>query len=433
MFPKLHTYTLTNGLKVLLIPIKDIKTVATSLTFDIGYLEETPENDGLAHLAEHIVSRFITNHTSVKKLKSSGNFVYTNAHTNHFKTDYHIHSSTKFLPDLLDAYLPLYDFNHTDKHIFKKELGAVIVELKQIISNKDTYIFYKNMPELIFGSKHTLVNDPISEIKNLVKKSECDLVSFVRQFYKSSNSVLTIVGNIEVSKTLKMIKEKYGSIEKGNARHLRILKVPISQKPHYNFEVSKTSKLNNLYLTFTTDTINQSKNVAIIHVLKKILVELNDSSILFARLRSKLGVIYSPKIMKFINNHYGLFIINYNIESKNYDKGFCELIDILNELKDDTVDENLFNLAKDKILFEISQNKYNYTPQDYLKYSDYILQNRDLINPLDFYNKYTKHLTLNDIKKWCRSVFTKNNSYLCIVGEKDLFHDSSIKELKKLG
>ena len=433
MFPKFHTYTLTNGLTILLIPIKDIKTVATSLTFDIGYLEETKENDGLAHFAEHILSRFITNHTTVKKLKSSGNFVYTNAHTNHFKTEYHIHSSTKFLPNILDAYLPLFDFNHTDKHIFKKELGAVIVELKQIISNKDKYIFYKNMPELIFGSKHILVNDPISEIKNLVKKGECDLVSFVRQFYNPSNSVLTIVGNIDLTKTLKIIKERFNTINKGKLRPHRLLKVPNSKSSHYNFEVSKNSKLNNLYLTFTCNTINQGKNVAIIHVLKKILVELNDTSILFARLRSKLGVIYSPKIMKFINNHYGLFIINYNIESKNYDKGFNELITILNELKDAKVDENLFNLAKDKILFEISQHKYNYTPQDYLKYSNYILQERELKNPLEFYNKYTKHLTLNDIRKWSRSVFTKNNSYLCIVGEKDLFKESSIKELKKLG
>ena len=102
-------------------------------------------------------------------------------------------------------------------------------------------------------------------------------------------------------------------------------------------------------------------------------------------------------------------------------------------MKNDKVDENLFNLAKDKILFEISQNKYNYTPQDYLKYTDYVLQGRDLISPLEFYNKYTKHLTLNDIRRWCKTVFIKSNSYLCIVGEKDLFKASSIKELKKLG
>ena len=172
--------------------------------------------------------------------------------------------------------------------------------------------------------------------------------------------------------------------------------------------------------------------MAIIDVLKKILVELNDSSILFSRLRSKLGVIYSPKIKNYINNHYGLFIINYNIETKNYDKGFTELISILNELKSDKIDENLFNLAKDKILFEISQNQYNYTPQDYLDYSDYVLQGREIMSPIEFYNKYTKHVTLNDIKKWCGKVFVKNNSYLCIIGGTDLFKTSSIKELNKL-
>ena len=49
MFPKFHTYTLDNGLNVLLIPIKDIKTIATSLTFDVGYLEETKQNIVVIH------------------------------------------------------------------------------------------------------------------------------------------------------------------------------------------------------------------------------------------------------------------------------------------------------------------------------------------------------------------------------------------------
>ena len=38
----------------------------------------------------------------------------------------------------------------SDSNLFKKELGAVIVELKQIISNKDKYVAYKNIPEMIY-------------------------------------------------------------------------------------------------------------------------------------------------------------------------------------------------------------------------------------------------------------------------------------------
>ena len=432
MFPKIYNYELNNGIKIILVPIKNIKNVATSLTFDIGYLEESKEQDGLAHFAEHFVSRYITQHTNVKDIKAKGNFVYSNAHTNHFKTDYHIYSSNKFLNNILECYVPLFNFNRTDRNIFYKEMGAVIVELKQIISNKDKYIFYKNMPELVFGEKGVMVNDPVPEIKNLVKKTECELINFVQKYYNPVNSIITIAGDFDRIKILKFIKSKFMSIESGIPRPHRIIKVPKSYNPKYNFEKSSVSKLNNLYLSFSCDSIKNYKSISIIQILKKILVELNDSSILFDRLRSKLGVIYSPSIKRYINKYYGIFIINYSIESKHYEIGFSELIDVLNEIKT-KIDESLFKSAKDKILYEINLKKHDNTPSDYLYYSDYVIDERELLNPLEFYNKYTKKITLNDIKKWCKKTFVKNNSYLCLVGEKDIFKQFSIKALKKLG
>jgi predicted Zn-dependent peptidase len=432
MFPKFYNYKLDNGIQIVLIPIANTKNIATSLTFDVGYLEETKKEDGLAHLTEHIISRYITNYTKVKDIKSKGHYVYTNAHTNHFKTDYHIYSLKKNLTDILDSYLTLYDFNRTDRNIFYKEMGAVIVELKQIISNKDKYVFYKNMPELVFGKSGIMVNDPVSEIKNLLKIGECDLISFVRKYYTPTNSVITIAGDFNKTSILKYLKSKFEKIDSGIKRPKRLLTIPNSTNPKYNFELSSSSKLNNLYLNFTFPSNKNNKSLAILQILKKILVELNDSSILFDRLRSKLGVIYSPSIKKYINKHYGILSINYNIETKNYEKGFEELITILNELKIDKIDQNLFELSKNKIMYEISLAQNDKTPKEFLYLTNSVLSNKELLNPLEFYNKYTKHITLNDIRKWCRSVFVKNNSYLCIVGAEDKFKEFSIKHMKRL-
>ena len=432
MFPKTYNYKLDNGLQILLIPIANTKNIATSLTFDIGYLEETKKEDGLAHLTEHIISRYITNYTKVKDIKSNGSYVYTNAHTSHFKTDYHIYSLTKHLTDILDSYLTLYDFNRTDRNLFYKEMGSVIVELKQIISNKDKYVFYKNMPELVFGKTGIMVNDPVSEIKNLLKIGECDLINFVRKFYVPTNSIITIVGDFNKTEILKYLKSKFEKLDSGTKRPTRILKIPNSTNPKYNFEMSSSSKLNNLYLNFTFPSNKDNKSLAILQILKKILVELNDSSILFDRLRTKLGIIYSPNIKKYINKHYGILSINYNIETQNYEKGFEELITILKELKNDKIDQNLFDLAKDKIRYEINLTQNNKTPTEFLYLTNSILSNKELLNPLEFYNKYTKYITLNDIRNWCKNIFVKNNSYLCIVGAKDVFKEFSIKHMKRL-
>ena len=432
MFPKFYNYKLDNGIQVVLIPIPNTKNIATSLTFDIGYLEETKKEDGLAHLTEHIISRFITNYTKVKEIKSKGHYVYTNAHTSHFKTAYHIYSLKKNLTDILDSYVSLYNFNRTDRNLFYKEMGAVIVELKQIISNKQKYIFYKNMPELVFGKNGKMVNDPISEIKNLIKLGECDLINFVRKYYVPTNSIITIVGDFKKPDILKYIKLKFNKLESGKKRPKRIIKIPKIINPQYNFEMSSSSKLISVYLNFIFPSNKNNKSLAILHILKKILVELNDSSILFDRLRSKLGIVYSPNIKKYINIHYGILSIHYNIEEKNYEKGFEELINILNELKKDKIEKNLFDLAKNKIMYEISLAQNDKTPKEFLYLTNTILSNNELLNPLDFYNKYTKHITLNDIRKWCRTIFVKNNSYLCIVGPEDKFKNFSIKHMKML-
>ena len=432
MFPKFYNYKLDNGIKILLIPIANSKNIATSLTFDIGYLEETKKEDGLAHLTEHIISRYITNNTKIKDIKAKGHYVYSNAHTNHFKTEYHIYSLNKNLYNILDSYISLYNFNRTDRNFFYKEMGAVIVELKQIISNKQKYIFFKNMPELVFGKNEKMVNDPVNEIKNLVKLEECDLIHFVRKYYVPTNSIITISGDFKKQDILKYIKSKFNKLEGGVKRHKRLIKIPKIINPKYNFEISSSSKLISVYLNFTLPSNKNNKSLATLHILKKILVELNDSSILFKRLRTKLGIVYSPNITKYINNHYGILSIHYNIEEKNYEKGFEELINILNELKKDKIDQNLFDLAKDKIMYDINLAKNDRTPEEFLYLTNSILSNKELLNPLEFYNKYIKDITLNDIRNWCKKIFVKNNSYLCLIGPKDKFKNFSIKQMKRL-
>ena len=432
MFPKFYNYKLDNGIKILLIPIANSKNIATTLTFDIGYLEETKKEDGLAHLTEHIFSRYITNNTKIKDIKNKGNYVYSNAHTNHFKTEYHIYSLNKNLNDILDSYVSLYNFNRTDRNLFYKEMGAVIVELKQIISNKQKYIFYKNIPELVFGKNGKMVNDPITEIKNVIKLGECDLINFVRKYYVPTNSIITIAGDFKKNDILKYIKSKFNKLESGNIRPKRLIKIPKIINPKYNFEMSSSSKLISVYLNFTLPSNKDNKSLAILHILTKILVELNDSSILFNRLRSKLGVVYSPNIKKYINNHYGILSIHYNIEEKNYEKGFKELINILNELKKDKIEKNLFDLSKNKIIYDINLAKNDKTPKEFLYLTNSVLSNKELINPLDFYNKYIKHITLNDIRNWCKKIFVKNNSYLCLIGPKDEFKNFSIKHMNRL-
>lgn len=431
MYPKYYKYKLDNNMQILLVPIKNINIVATSLTFDIGYFEESKEEDGIAHFLEHMIARFITSKTKVKDIKEAGNFIYSNAHTSDFRTSYHIYSDKKYTRDLIDSLYEIYGYKNLDKKLYKKELGAVIVELKQIISDIDRYVFYKHIPEMIYGKNNKLVGDPKVTIENLKKIDENDLIKFVKKYYNSYNSIVTVIGDFDKNSVLKYLEKKSKNLQKQCSLNRQIT-IPIVKNPQYLFVKNSEKKIDSLYLNFKCDNSYNYKEKAITQLFIKIMTEFGDSSILFKRLRSKLGIVYSPQIFSQQYPLYGIITISFSIENQNIEKALEELINILNESKKKNLDRNLFKMSKDKSLYDIHKDMSDRDPTSFLYYTYKLLNNEELLNPLEYYNKWTKGITLNDIKNWCKKTFTKDNTYLCIIGKKEFTKSKIMKQLERL-
>ena len=162
------------------------------------------------------------------------------------------------------------------------------------------------------------------------------------------------------------------------------------------------------------------------------MAEFGDSSILFKRLRSKLGIVYSPQIFSQQYPLYCRITISFSIENQNIEKALEELINILNESKKKNLDRNLFKMSKDKSLYDIHKDMTDRDPTSFLYYTYKLLNNEELLNPLEYYNKWTKSITLNDIKNWCKKTFTKDNTYLCIIGKKEFTKSKILRQLGRL-
>jgi predicted Zn-dependent peptidase len=459
MYPKLYNYTLSNNFKTLLIPINNINNIAISLTFDLGFFDELVGETGYSHFLEHLINRHLTNNTILATLKDKGIYFYSNASTNNFRTSYYLYSNNNNLTILIDALFEIFDIEYIDPKYFKKEMGAVIVEMKQILSKSEKLVFFKQIPEMMFGSKSKLVEDPLQHINTISESTICDLFNFLKKSYTKQNSILTIAGNFNKTKILNYIKSK--NIDKSiklnsksiklnsksiklNSKSIklnsksklfnkRIINIPKITKPQYVFVKVDINKISNIYLNFFCPNIYNNKKIGILNLLKVILSDLNDSSILFKRLRTKLGIAYSPKISLDLNQYYGIFILKYNIENHNFKKSFEEIIDILNDLKNKLIMEDLLILAKNRNLYKIEKNINNKNPEEYLTYSNNILNNDfPLYNDKQFYEKFIQNVTLHDIRQLSKEIFKKNNAYLCAIGTHK--YDSKIiyKNLNKL-
>ena len=101
----------------------------------------------------------------------------------------------------------------------------------------------------------------------------------------------------------------------------------IRPKSQYLFVKNSEKKIDSLYLNFKCG--NSYKEKAITQLFIKIMSKFGDSSILFKRLRSKLGIVYSPRIFSDFSPLYGRLTISFSIENNNIEKALEELINII--------------------------------------------------------------------------------------------------------
>ena len=98
------------------------------------------------------------------------------------------------------------------------------------------------------------------------------------------------------------------------------------------FEILFMKPMNSLDTTFQRliDWISKKYHGKL---LRNVLSRIGDRSILFDRLRSKLGVTYSPKADIDTTPYFGEFDFTMEVEPKNIEKALVELVKIINESK----------------------------------------------------------------------------------------------------
>jgi len=203
---------LPNGLTVLLKEDHSAPIAAINIWFKVGSVNENAEMTGLAHFQEHMVFKG-TNKYGVgeiaKKIKAAGGNL--NAGTSYSYTMYYIVVPSRAFSLGLSVQADAMMNSTFDPDEFKKERIVVVDEARMYDDTPDSYIFYRTM-ELGFNEHN--YRRPIAGYEKVVRKIKRDqLLDFYNTYYKPSNAVLVIVGDIDPTKAMKEIENTYGQWE----------------------------------------------------------------------------------------------------------------------------------------------------------------------------------------------------------------------------
>lgn len=433
-FPKFKLITLKNRMRVLCIPIKNSHTIGATVNIDSGFFEETKSENGLAHYLEHIIAKHLMKKSIIEQLQKKNIYFDTNATTNMFRTNYRIYGDAKHADIIVKQLLEMYNFSEEDLDIdvFKKEKVAVIVELKKILSNTDRLASFQHIPELMFGKRSKLINNVSDEIKSVRTFKPKDLFKFIEKHYVPEKTVITLSGKFDQAKLLKYIENNVPDRKMVHKIQKRVIPIKKIYKPQYLYIKDTGKSLYNVKVSFFCPTINQPKEVGKINLLKKILTGIGDLSILKHRLRTKLGTIYSISAFTEYSKYYGVFTISYSVEIQNFFKTLNEIMIVLKEMKESLFNPKLVKIAKQRYLLNIKNILNSNNPSNYYDFSNNVLNNQELINVQEYYDKYVKNVEKTDIVKICKKIFNKDNVYMCNIGHKPLKEESIINTLSKI-
>jgi predicted Zn-dependent peptidase len=378
MESKIKKYTLKNGIKVIIVPLKT-KMTYISMSILLGSYHEKKGEGNLTHYYEHLLGRLTS--TKYKDYMYVGSEIvkrggFTNAFVNNYQLCVFIkgfYDDFEFYVDILSNSLNKF---YIDPKIANNEKGAVMQELRNIIS-RENYDFDFLIFKYLYP-KYYYLEDTKKDIKYVKNYN----IKLIKQFIKNKIFNENIVVNVscpenKVRKTMKYINKYFGIIKKKKKKRINYPVLNINNNKRKIIQITnKRTDENTIINIYTFMNIKFfSKEHLINDLLEKILFNF-ELGVFYRELREKTGLIYSIKLYN-------------NINIRNPIESYCNIVTKCNLKNVPIVISKIISILKN---YKISDEEIAYAKRSIDANDEY-----DKFFGLESYNNYENMFLLYNI------------------------------------
>jgi zinc protease len=237
-------YKLPNGLKVVISEDHIAPVVTVAVYYNVGFRLEPKGRTGFAHLFEHMMFQGSAN---VKKFEHA-KFVEANGGSLNGHTDFDYTNYYQTLPSNrveLALWLESDRMRSLDisEENLKNQQNVVSEEVRVNVLNQPYQFFeWISLWENAFTNWNNSHNG-YGELSEINAATIEDVRSFFKTYYAPNNSVLTVVGDVDVNEVKKMVEKHFATISNQPVPPRADLTEPAQTKEK---RVSQTDKLANL-------------------------------------------------------------------------------------------------------------------------------------------------------------------------------------------
>jgi zinc protease len=206
------TFTLPNGLQVVVIPDHRTPVVTQMIWYKVGSADETPGKSGLAHFLEHLMFKGTAKHPvgefSQTVLKIGGN---ENAFTSTDYTGYFQRVPREQLARMME-----FEADRMTGLVLKDEnvlpeRDVVLEEFNmRVANNPDARLTEQIMAALYLN--HPYGRPVIGWHQEIEKLDREDALAFYKRFYAPNNAILVIAGDTDAKEVRPMVERTFGEV-----------------------------------------------------------------------------------------------------------------------------------------------------------------------------------------------------------------------------
>ena len=400
------TFTLKNGLKVIVVENKKLPRAYASLDVD-----NYPDFEGDIKGVSSLVSTLMGNGT---KNQSKDNFNeevdYMGASLSLSAGGGYASSLKKYFPRIMemmsDGLLnPLFI-----QEEFLKERNRLIDEIKaaqksvpNIASQVGDKLFYGgNHPYGEFATIKTVENITLEDVQN-----------YYSTYAKPNNAYLTIVGDVDYKEIKKLVKSLFKGWKKGKLPEYEMPTVNDVSKNEINFVDMSNAVQSEITVGNIINISMADPDYFALRLANQILG--GGSGRLYENLREDKGFTYGAYSGATTSRYVGTFYASTSVRNEVTDSSVVEIINEINRIISDNVSESKLASVKEKFVgnFIMSTERPSTIATFALNIDKYNL-------PSNFYETYLDNfqkVTVEDIKRVTNKYFKNNNLRIVIVGK----------------
>jgi len=402
-----QTFSLKNGLQVLLVENHKLPRVSVSLRLDNEPFIEG-DKAGAAGIAGSLLG---SGSEKTSKTAFDEEVDFLGARVAFDEEGAYASSLTKYFPRIFElmadaAINPIFSQEEFDK-IKNRFIDGIKTEDKSvsaIASRVRKALGYgKNHPFGEFTTENTLKNITLEDTKN-----------YYNTYYKPNNAYLVIVGDITLKEAKKLVKKHFKKWKKGEIPVATFDKPTNPSKTEINFINMSNAVQSEVKVVSTTNLKMSDKDYHAVLLANQILGG-DFNSYLNMNLREAHGYTYGARSGINDSKYSSMFRAGASVRNAVTDSAVIETIKEITRIRTEKVDEETLKNVKAGYVgkFVLALEK----PQTI---ANYALNIKTKGLPSDFYKTYLQKInavTVDDIQRVAQKYFNVDNARIIVVGK----------------